>query len=325
MLAAIGDIHLNKLSHRIPNFNDLVLTTLANTLKDAYSLGCEAVAILGDVFDTPYPDQDSQIALLNVLTANPTKIFIIPGNHDCADVTINSLKITKWTKSLNSNIEVITKPKIITISGMKIEMMPHPYVENMSKKADIAFAHFAVNGARGDNGFTVRTKNQPKGRFLLGDFHGAQSGKVKGCDYEYIGSLTQLSWEEKPKKSIVLLEDGEISRRKVNLSYRLKKVTVESDDELNALTIESDTFYYIKTKNGYILPKGWNLQYPNVVRQSAVGAKKDKRAELLAPEEIFTDPLANLEPYLLSKKHSPEFVASCMKLAKNKLRLSEAA
>lgn len=318
MVTCIGDLHYSKLEHRIPKFNKLLSKALRTTLNDAVDRGSEAIVLLGDITDNPYPSQNTLIDFLDVVTDYDLPFYLIIGNHDYADATIDSMRISKWMRrKLKSNLRVISTPKIIKIAGMTYHFMPHPFVENMSPKADYAFAHFAVNGARGDNGFVVRTKNQPQGNFILGDFHTAQEGKVKKCIFEYVGSLTQLSWEENTKKSVISIEDGEKVRHKVKLPYKLIKYTVSSDEELNSCVFEKGNFYFLKTKNGYLTPKGWNLDHPEVVRWSAVGAKKDPRAALLVESSTITNPLTHLEPYLLSKKHSTELVSRCMKIAEN--------
>lgn len=315
-VTVIGDIHFDKLTHRIPKFNQLLSQGLRSTLDDAVKRGSEAIVLLGDITDNPYPSQNTLVEFMEVITDYDLPFYAILGNHDYADATIDSMRITKWMRrKLKSNIRIISSPKIIKIGGVSYHFMPHPFVQPMSSKADYAFAHFAVNGARGDNGYTVRTKNQPAGNFILGDFHTAQEGKVKKCIFDYVGSLTQLSWEEDTKKSVITIEDGEKVRYRVKLPYKLIKYTISSDDELNACRFEKGNFYYIKTKDGYITPKGWNLDHPMVVRTSAVGVKKDKRAALLISDAAISSPLTYLEPYLLSKKHSVELVSRCMKLA----------
>lgn len=314
-LAAIGDIHYEKLSHRIPNFNGYVSKTLRSTFEDALDRGVEAFVIAGDIFDTPYPSQASQVEFINVATDYDIPMYVIRGNHDYADATTDSLATTRFTRrKFKSNIRVIDKPKIIKIGGINYHFMPHPFVEDMSHKADFAIAHFAVNGAKGDNGFKVKTKNQPRGNFILGDFHEEQSGKVKDCLYEYIGSLTQLSWQEKPYKSYLLVEDGIKHRRKIDLAYKLINKTVSSDEELNELTFKKDSFYYLRTANGYLLPKGWALDHPEVVRQMAIARKKDKRAAAfeVASQEI--NHKQYLVPYLHQKKYSPAVIARAEQL-----------
>lgn len=280
--------------------------------------GIEVITMVGDVFDDPYPSQASQIELLNVLTDYPDIDFLLlRGNHDYADLTIDALRILKWTKKLKSNIKVIDKPKIMKIGDINYHFQPHPFIEDVSSKADFGIGHFAVNGAQGDNGFKVTTKNQPKGRWILGDFHTEQQGKVKSCEYDYVGSLTQLSWEEKPRKSYICMEDGLKVRRKIELGYKLIKHTVASDDELAEIKFSKSNFYYMKTKNGYLLPKSWALEHPEVVRQSAIGVKKDKRAALLTDSEVKqVNPNAFLEPYLHSKKHPPNIISRAIELAK---------
>lgn len=324
-ITVIGDVHLEKLGHIIPNFNDLVILTLKRTLDDALDRGATHVVFVGDIFDNAYPSQAAQVAFLDLLTDYPDlQVLIIPGNHDFADIDTDSLRITRWAKKLKANIRVIAKPTLIKIDGLRYYFMPHPFVQDMPSKADLGFAHFAANGARGDNGFTVRTKHQPKGKWILGDFHGAQVGKVKRCYYEYVGSLTQLSFEEKAKKSVISIEDGEKVRRRVDLAYKLRKYTLSSDEELADCTFgEENTYYSIKTKNGYVLPKGWALEHPEVVRQGASSAKRDPRAAMLVANEI-VHPLSQLLPYLLNAKVKPERAERAVELA-NSLKIRESA
>lgn len=314
-VAAIGDIHYEKLDHRIPNFSGMVSTTLRNTIDKAMRRGASAIVLVGDIFNSPYPTQDSVVEFLDVITDFDIEVHTLLGNHDFANVLTNSLKIAKWTRKLKSNLNIIDKPTMMKIDGIRYQFLPHPYVEDMSPKADFAFGHFAVSGATGDNGFKIKSKNQPKGNWVLGDFHTAQEGKTKKCVYEYVGSLTQLSWEEDSRKTFLMIEDGEKHRHKVEQQYKLAQYTISSDEELDKCVFDKNTFYYMKTTHGYVLPKGWSLEHPEVIRQSAVGAKKDKRAALLSPTTTTLKPLDNLEPYLLSKKIDPTIVKRATKLA----------
>ena len=321
-LACFGDIHFEKLGNKIPNFNQLVSKSVRSSIDTSLDRGATTIALLGDIFNTPYPSQDAIVTFLDILTDYPDVHFIcLLGNHDYADLLINSLKIVAWSNKIQKNIEVISKPDIRKIGGVTYHLQPHPFCDPMSKKADFALGHFAVNGARGDNGFTVRTKNQPKGNWILGDFHTEQQGKVKGCRYDYLGSITQLSWEEKPKKSFIVIEDGEKVRHRVDLSYKLIKYVLSSDEDLNSKSFEKGSYYYIQTKNGYLLPKGWLVDHPMVIRQQAVGAKKDKRASVLTPHELMISPLSFLEQYLSSKKVAPDLVTKAVNIAQ-KIKVS---
>ncbi len=266
-IAAFGDLHMSKLDHKIPNFNKYLVKTLKSTITDALDRGSEAIVLVGDVFDGPYPSQTTVVEFLDAITDYDVPFYLLLGNHDFADALNNSLLVAKWTKKLKSNIIVVDKPMMLKVGGVNYQFLPHPYVEDMSKKADFGFAHFAINGAIGDNGFRVKTKNQPAGNWILGDFHTAQEGRIKRCIYDYVGSMTQLSWEEKSNKSYICIEDGEKTRRKIDVAYKLAKHTVSSDDELNAIKIRSDTFYYLKTKDEF--------HHPASEAGPAIGPKED--------------------------------------------------
>jgi len=306
MLACIGDIHLEKLDHLIPDFNAKVLASLKLAVESAMDKGCQDVVLLGDIFDSPYPSQESVVSLLNtlaLLTKQGVKIYLMLGNHDFASKGINSLTTTGWVGKFSTpDIEVVTKPKVITVDGYKYFICPHTHVVDMPSGADFALGHFAINGSRADNGFKVRSKHAPTGDWVMADFHTAQRGVSSKCSYEYIGSLTQLSWFEKPAKSIVLVDGGDKSRIRLKPTYRLIRSVVASDSEL-PLCREANSFYYLQTKDGYALPKGWLTEHPQVVRVSSVTQRTDKRAQVLLSEATAsTNPLAHLETFLFRSK-----------------------
>lgn len=325
MISCIGDIHLDKLSHRIPKFPRLVEKTLRNTIDLSLKRGCEAIVFMGDIFDTPYPKTEDVLLFLNVLTdyKEDVDFKIILGNHDYSDIHINSLRTIGWVNKIKHNIEVIKQPTILKYSDVRYHVQPHPFCEDMNKKADFALGHFAVNGARGDNGFVVRTKNQPKGNWILGDFHGEQIIQIKKNIYEYVGSLSQLSWEEKNQKSFLTVEDGEKVRHKIPSKYKLVKYSVSSDDDLDACSFEKGNYYYVQTSNGYILPKGWAIEHPMVIRTSAVGVRKDARASVVLADkyQLSFTPLSFLEQYLVTKKVDERFIKRTMKIA-HKIKVS---
>lgn len=300
----IGDVHCNKLKHKIPNFRDLVLQTLSDTLDIGLERGCDRAIICGDIFDSPSPTQDDVVDLLSTLSKKECEVHLLLGNHDSADTSTHSLKIAKWaSKWKGSNLRVILKPTVLTLPEGQIWCLPHPYVEDLPKKFLFGVGHFAVNGAKSDSGFIVRSKHCPKGRWVLGDFHSPQGGRANSCKYQYVGSLTQLSFAEHAKKRVLLYDDGDFESIAVPLAYKLKRATITSLDDLPK--IENDnTFWQLKYVSHLTLPSDWVQSHPNIVEILPTAKNtKDKRAEvLLEGSEYVVNPLKFLEPYL--RKHA---------------------
>ncbi len=314
----IGDLHCDKLCHRIPNFTALVLKTLTDTINIGLERGITDVVLCGDVFDGPNPTQDTIVELLEAISNVDCTVWLMLGNHDSANVDTHSLKITKWvSKQKDSNIRVVTEPTTLKIDGLRIWLLPHPYVEDLPKKYAFGVGHFAVDGAKSDNGFAVRTKHCPKGTWILGDFHAPQGGRSKGCKYRYVGSLTQLSFAEGEKKRVILLDDGELESIGVRPSYLLRRKTVSSVEQLPDVSDRS-VFWQIKYTSDFNFPSGWLMDNPNVVDTGPSTKRKEKKASVLLGEdsEYRTDPLKSLEPFLRKKNLEEIVIKRALKIAK---------
>jgi DNA repair exonuclease SbcCD nuclease subunit len=320
-LLCIGDMHIDKLSNTIPNFTTKVLKSFNYVVEKGIEDGATCIVIAGDIFDSSNPSQRSIVQFMKAIQDSPIPVYVMLGNHDYSDSTSHSLVIAKWfEKDHSKNLKIVTEPTPLKVGKMKYLLYPHPYVEDLPSGYDYGIAHFAVNGARGDNGFVVRTKNQPKGRFILGDFHTPQSGKTKKCSFEYIGSLTQLAWAEDTKKRAILIdEDGDKNNIKVKHFYELRTLIVESKDDLDKVGNEKGVFYRLKTK-GFELPPSFLANNPNVLKHSPISIPKNKKAQVLLEDSEYTlDPLSKLRAFLESKKYSDKVVNKAVKIA-DKLR-----
>ena len=319
----IGDLHIDKLNHRLPNFTNLVIKTLSDTIDIGLKRGIDRVILCGDIYDGPFPRQSTQVKFLSCLAKKDVQFDILLGNHDSSNTNEHSLETAKWVgKQRLSNIRVITKPTTVkTEEGDDLWLLPHPYVEDLPKKYLLGVGHFAVNGARSDNGFKVRSKHCPKGRWILGDFHEPQGGRVNSCKYTYVGSLSQLGILEKPNKRVLLLEDGELSSLKVPLSYTLKRAEVHTLDDLPDVS-DRTVYWQIKYASNFKFPAGWLFENTNIIQTSPIMVRKDKRANvLLEDSEYRIDPLKSLEPYLRTRKYQEKVIQRAIKIA-HKLRTS---
>ena len=304
MLACIGDLHIDKFNQKHPQLENGIVECLKQTGLKILETGVDVCALMGDIFHTPNPSQTSIVKLLDCLTylvSEGMTFYIILGNHDTANSDENSLKLIKWFGE-REKIHVITEPSLVKTETTNVWMCPHPHVEKSPYKVDWCLGHFPVSGAKSDNGFAIKSKNQPKGKWILGDFHSPQSGRVNSCVYAYCGSLTQLSWqEEHSKKRIILLNGSEKKSLKTWQPYELKEITVELNTDLPDCS-EKNTYYRVVLKSGVSLPVGYLQKYPQILTVAYSKGHTNKISQVLL-KNTQTNPFDYLSSYL-TKHHA---------------------
>jgi DNA repair exonuclease SbcCD nuclease subunit len=315
MLACIGDLHLDKFNQKHPQLEDGIIECLKQTCYRLLSQeGIDVCVLMGDIFHTPNPSQNSMLKLLNCLTelvSEGITFYMLLGNHDTSNSNENSLKLIEWFGRQNK-IHVVTEPIVVKTETTKLWLCPHPYVTKSPTKVDWSLGHFAVSGAKSDNGYVVKATNQPRGRWILGDFHTPQSGRVNSCIYTYVGSLTQLSWQEDyNKKRVILLNGNEKKSMKTWQPYELKEVTVEVASKLPACD-EKNVFYRLVLKSGTSLPSGYLQKYPQILTVAYSKEHTNKISQVLL-KNTKTNPLDHLEAYL--NKNHPKVAERAMELA----------
>lgn len=316
MLMAIGDIHLGALSQHIPDLWKKQLQHLQRVLNYAVDSGVQHVFLMGDVFDTAYPTNKLVIALRRCLSKYPELTFyIIIGNHDWESSEHHALQ---WLHDLGTtkkfNFHVFTKPRVITVAGVKLFVCPHPYIMESPKPVHWCLGHFAWNNAKSDHGKPIPSGNSPRGRWILGDFHTHQNGKR----YVYIGSLSQITWHEQMPKGIITFDREDWRFQPFTPTYRLAVKEISEDAELQDL--DKDCYWSIRTVNNYTLPSDYKLKHHHIVHLSAARKRQDIRASVLLSDEdnTLTNPLQLLPEHLKQSKLSltPSERKLAMKLAK---------
>lgn len=323
MFCCIGDLHLDAFNHLEQTMSNLdieglILSCLSKTISDTMEKGITDFVLLGDVFNTANPTQTSMYRFLEVLSKYPDATFyLLLGNHDFSSDGKHSLVVMKaLTKLRVSNIQVIDKKTYRTLSGVRVFLCPHPYAEPPTKKVRWSLGHFAVNGAKSDNGYAIKTTNAPEGLWILGDFHTPQSGASKDCDFRYVGSLTQLSFQEGGKKRVLYVSDKKIKSIKVRQPYKLINMTVESNDELDALIADKafsadKVFYRLVLKSGVTLPPSFKVNHPQVLRTTKAAIRKTAMTAAVLEEKAI-NPLDLLPSFL--KTHHPEHADRALEL-----------
>lgn len=311
-VACIGDLHLGKLDHLRSNFSALQLKTLKVTLREIVENGIGSVVFLGDIFDIPDPPQQLVVRLLKLLRTFELDYYIILGNHDKLSIEYHSCEFFEALANAKFlNARVISKPEIIKVEGLKAWFCPHPYTEDVPKGVTVGFGHFPWTGAKRDNGSVEQHGYNPKGNWVLGDFHGPQDGKR----HTYAGSLTQLTFGEKADKRYLIVDgDGNIQSRKVDVQYVLNSAIVSSTEELDLL--DTKVFWSVAWGKNYTPPADWSSKYPHILRH-AFTSKKDSKKEHYS-SFILSNPLASLKDWLKARKNLKEDrVTRAMKVARS--------
>ena len=295
MITCIGDLHLDALENVIPNSIQLILSTLNSVIDKEVSRGSGTIVFLGDIFDSAYPSQENVVLLIKSLQRHPdVKKYILMGNHDYDDVKHHSLRLINWLcKSGFINGKVFIKPTKVNIDDESYLFSPHPYIVDNPPKVRYCFGHFGFNGAKSDTGYTLKSKNNPKGRWILGDYHTAQRGK----SYIYAGSLTQIKFYESPDKYIIRLDDRP-EHIQIKPQIVLGRTSIKSVDDLEAL--DPKTYWSVNISREAKLPPDWARKYPRIVHQHTEKSSS-KRQQILMKKVASDDPLEGLDHYLINE------------------------
>lgn len=317
MICCIGDLHLDKLTRLIPEFNKHLAESLSFTIRSVRKKGCTNFVFMGDVFDTSSSSFEGNKMLLEIFRSFPEcQFFLLLGNHDFSDINNHSLQTLQLFSVLSemSNFHVIDKPKRMAFEGTVVYMCPHPYVKPSKKKVHWNLGHFAVNGAKSDNGFSIRTKNAPKGRWVLGDFHTPQSIKGPGY-YTYVGSFAQMSFSESPSKRVLVLDKRETRSVKVNLGYTLKSIKIKEEGDFDKDYSKLDSYLRAEIYSSLKVPDNFLSRNPNILRIQPRTAKKDRRAAVILNSIKESKPTAHLEAYLSKKGFEGKVLDRALEIA----------
>lgn len=329
MILGIGDLHIEKLDGVIPNGSRLQLRALEKVLSLGRKSGARHAVMLGDLFDSSMPSQDSVLALLRVMADSDMTFHILLGNHDRPEIDEHSLKVHKWV--LDSKLlkgKVYDTPEVVKLDGGSYWMCPHPYIEPAPSKVNLSFGHFAWHGAVADNGYRMKSGASPAGNWVLGDFHTPSSGKR----YTYAGSLTQLTFGENPDKGYLEIDGSKVTFKPLSpavAGYVMKNVSVHSDKELTKLKPRklrdgTRVFYHATFEGGYQPKAGWQQDFPHIIRHShGLKTINEERRVAAARFMLSEDPLEGLPAWLGSREMEKPDRKRAMSLAKSiKLELS---
>lgn len=249
---------------------------LALQLELARESKCTHAVMLGDIFDHPFPDQDSQIILLQFLaSASDLQWLIFPGNHDVKDSSNVSLKLLRKLPEAGAlrHVRFAMDRALLQWGGLRVAVIPwsDKVPQNLSRHAELALFHNSLVGAMRDNGHRIPVgKGLPPSVFdgvpaIGGHLHTPHRlGNIL-----YPGTFPQQDFGEAPVKRFFTMEvkpQGKVSFSSVkvhNPPWRLKVV-----DYIGSKTPpcnEPDTFYKVVFGEERPTPT-WLTDHPRVVR-----------------------------------------------------------
>jgi hypothetical protein len=146
----ISDLHLaNHKAHGGPvvaGLNTrcrLALDVLRRAVSRAVELKCEALFILGDVFDTWRPEPQIVAAVQEILSKVPMDVAVLEGNHDMVSMAEGDHSLGP----LAPVATVLSAPEVLTVRGHKVFAVPYqpgPAVEWLPRVMQAPDAHGAV-------------------------------------------------------------------------------------------------------------------------------------------------------------------------------------
>ncbi len=296
MISCLGDVHVDALDRIIPEAYKKILSTIDKVVKREIAAGTSAIVQLGDFFDNAYPDQTYTQAVMQVIKENnQVDWHILIGNHDFDDPRNYALRTIRWLFHIGFlKGKVYRKPEVVKIDGDRYLFCSHPHVvDTPPKGTHFCFGHFGYEGARGDNGYVIKSGNTPRGRWILGDYHTMQRGK----NYLYPGSICQVKFNESADKYIVRIEDKP-QTLKINQDIRLGRTSINSEDDL--LALDRDIYWSVNISSKVKLPPDFATRYPHIIKHHA-DKDSSKKQRVLMAKVTAENPLEGFGAYLIEE------------------------
>jgi len=237
-IALLSDVHLE--NHRVlggpvtagVNLRcRLVGDTFARGLQLAGKIGCDRVAVLGDLFNTGKPSPEVIGVAADAIAGSPVPVYVIPGNHDRSsdEPGNNALAALVGTK----NCIVVDEPTYLEDGVILAPFSPRPPVEYFTELLERAgkgdwsiLGHVGIVGP-GTSPFLTSGRNiisveqifelglkAPKNCnlrvFASGDFHQhvIHEGVLGVINIVQVGALCQANFGDQPEVGKLCVLDG---------------------------------------------------------------------------------------------------------------------
>jgi len=311
-----SDWHLTGLNKHFQDGDERILAEAEKIIQYALSNGIKYMIIPGDISDTPNLPFDTYQNLFNLFHKYDSLLTFIyvAGNHDFEHIdkmSMNFMRRLTKTKAFK-NLQIILKPERIEINGVPVNLLPFPALKTLSKKTGaLNVAHVEYTGAIGDNGRTLKTKQElqsHKNDFTIsGHIHQYQYMKAKRAIY--CGNPFQKNFGEALPKGFVharvkLIGDKiEVEHKFVENkpSFSLLNIHITDLNDFKKLKHDSNIRYKLHVDPEVPVPADIMLQYPNITGGIVYTGHKDKAiedADTIKIDRADIDPEFGLESFL---------------------------
>lgn len=313
-----GDLHLESLNNLFgEKGNDYIFQSFANAVQYAYENGIKLVVQLGDIFDTPYPDQETTARLMRFCLMHPMLKFVfIKGNHDVTNAEEHGLRIMKFIEEVKAvpNLYLFVEPEYRKIMGIPFYFMPWPHKKRKpTDHPTLNIAHIKLSGTMADNGRIMEHGEEIEAGedfWIIGDLHRYQ--KI-GKRIVYPGTAFQKTFGEPLPKGFVhaTIKYG----KKLNVAckyiavdppFKLINVAVEKPEDLDQVVDAPNLRYKVFIKNDVAVPSNFMELHPSVV--SISGFKNRVELDSIMNEGLSVDQIATMDADKLAIKNLNQFL-----------------
>lgn len=315
---AIGDLHFDKLTKYWPDANHRQAMAVKSTVADAKREGATRLFLLGDIAEGVRDttgnamrlSEGAQVEFFDLLCHLDSEIetHVYLGNHDWASDGHHSLQVflSMYRRGVFKRVhfyDTMTKTKL---GGVRCAIMPFPHTEP-PKGTELAFAHYEVSGAVGDNGRQVHSKDEHKYRcpVIQGHLHTHQ--RVR--NHYYPGTLYQTNFGENEDKGYALFQaGGDFKYRWVSKRppFKLVNVRINRREDFKQLVADDHVKYKLFVHEDVRIPDGLMERFPNIVNRLMFATEQDAAALeqnefLIESNQVDVDSDALLPDFLKSE------------------------
>src|SRR5690606_17627704 len=306
MLEAVvaSDFHLCGLDKHFIDADDRILAEMDKVYQYAVKNGIKYVIMPGDLSDSPDMGWDTYSKLFLFFKKYDGIIhsIYIAGNHDFGDIentSMNFLHTLSKHKALKT-LSIYLKPERVVLEGVPCNFLPFPCLKTLSKsEGAVNFAHVEYSGAIGDNGRTLKTKQElethPNDFTVSGHIHQYQFLEKKRA--VYCGNPFHKNFGEslpegfshikaKMKGKTVDFKHTFIENKP---NFTLVNLHIEDINDFRKLKNDDSIRYKLHVADGIVIPPDLLIQYPNITGGIWLNGKKASGAEHEIEEKVLAD------------------------------------
>jgi DNA repair exonuclease SbcCD nuclease subunit len=345
MLEAIScsDWHLDGMNKHFKDATRRQFREIDKVYQYGIKKGINHMFIPGDISDTERMSFGTYIQLVLFLKKYDGLIntYYIGGNHDRSDVENTSCDLLKVLvdQGFFKTFRIFLHPDQDRIEGTLVNFCAWPHNESMTEKEGcLNFAHVTYNGAIGDNGRELRTKDEFRAHArdytISGHIH--QYQHIESRKVIFNGNPYQKNFGESLPKGMVHLR-ALTERNRVSVRHRfvdnqpgfiLETVSINSPEDFQKLKQSDSIRYKLLVAPDVLVPTDLRITYPNITG-GIFNAQTKKKNEIesfdYAPTITKVKPTTGLKDYLVSQGFSRKellIAKSIVKEAMQELNLS---